>query len=669
MGFSRIFIAVILVSVSILGTNSCKKESNTTSAEDNTVIDDNFVTNTKDTTFSNAVVIKYSGTTATVTNPYNGNGVSVVVTNGDVVVKATTTTTEINYILSGSTTNGTFKLYSEYKFGLVLNGVSIINDNGPAINIQSSKKVSVTVLTGTNNRLIDGSTYASSSEDQKGTFFSEGQLNFSGKGKLEVMGRSKHGICSDGYIYILDGDITVSKAASDGIHANDYFKMDAGTVAVTATSNGIECEKGYVAINGGAVTVNSVNDGITASYTGIETTITPYVTINGGIINITTTGDKGHAIKSESYTTINSSDAITLKVSGKASKGIKTTGDFTLTNGNINITTTGNAYYDTNDKDIAAPAGVNCDKIFSMAKGTLTITSSGIGGKGISVDNALTVNGGTINITTTGTSFTYGSNTSEAKGIKCDNDFTVNAGTINIASADDGIKSESSITINGGIVAITKSYEGLEAPKINLNKGNITIVSSDDCLNATNGNGGEANDGSLLTIAGATVLVSSSAGDALDSNGSITMTGGTVVAQGPPSQPEVAMDYNGTFNISGGLLIASGPNSGNMIQATSTSSTQYAVLGKTSSSLAAGSLITIQDASGNNLVTYAPARNAYYFVFSSPGLQSGSSYKVYTGGSCTGATVSNGLYVGGTYSGGSQKSTFTVSSKVTSVTF
>lgn len=139
-----------------------------------TVANDGFATNTKDTVFSNAVVIKYSGTTATVINPYQGNGVNVVIANGDVVVTASTTSTEINYVLSGRATNGTFKLYSEYKFGLVLNGVSTINDNGPAINIHSGKKVSVTLVAGTSNRLIDGATYAAATEDQKGAFFSEG---------------------------------------------------------------------------------------------------------------------------------------------------------------------------------------------------------------------------------------------------------------------------------------------------------------------------------------------------------------------------------------------------------------------------------------------------------------------------------------------------------------
>ena len=142
MKFTRVFYLAVFTVIVIIATQSCQKSADVIVEESPgvTVADDGFATNTKDTVFSNAVVIKYSGTTATVTNPYQGNGVNVVVTNGDVVVTASTTSTEINYVLSGRATNGTFKLYSEYKFGLVLNGVSIINDNGPAINIQSGKK-------------------------------------------------------------------------------------------------------------------------------------------------------------------------------------------------------------------------------------------------------------------------------------------------------------------------------------------------------------------------------------------------------------------------------------------------------------------------------------------------------------------------------------------------
>jgi trimeric autotransporter adhesin len=667
MNRQPIILTVLVTTLLIVFQVSCKKDSN--GSNDNGIgADTTFVTNSKDTSFSNAVLIKYAGTSATVTNPFEGAGVIVTITNGNVVVTSTVTATEIYYVLSGIVSEGSFKLYSDYKFNLVLNGVSITNNDGPAINIQSGKKVSVWVLNGTNNRLIDGSSYATSTEDQKAAFFSEGQLLFNGNGVLAVTGNYKHGICSDDYIAVTDGNIIVTSAVSDGIHANDYFKAEGGTLTITSSGDGIDCEEGYVLINGGLIMVKSVDDGITASYDGTDAAITPYVKVAGGTINVTTTGEKGNGIKSESYTTVSSTGAIILSVSGRGAKGFKTGGNFTLSSGTVTVTTSGAAFYDTGDADIAAAAGVNCDGNFSMTGGTLTITSTGSAGKGITVDGTLAIADGSVSITVSGADFISNGDTSEAKGIKADGALVVNGGVINVSAKDDGIKSETSVQVNAGQVTVSKSTEGIEAPAITLAGGSISVVSSDDCLNATKGNGGESNDGSLLTISGGTVLVSTTGGDGFDSNGSIVMTGGTAIVQGPPSSPEVALDYNGTFSISGGILVAAGPNSGNMIQGTSTSSAQYTVLVKLSGNLAAGTIFNIQDATGTSLVTFAPARTAYYFVYSSSLLQSGSTYKVYTGGSVSGSTNTGGLHTGGTYSGGTQKGSFTVSSKLTTIT-
>lgn len=636
MNSKPIIFAGLTTGLLLLLLVSCKKDNSSNGADDGSGADTSFVTNTKDTSFYNAVLIKYAGTTATVTNPFDGAGVSVTVTNGNVVVTSTVTATEINYVLSGIATEGSFKLYSDYKFNLVFNGVSITNDDGPAINIQSGKKVTVLVLNSTNNRLIDGTPYASSTEDQKAAFFSEGQLLFTGTGTIAVTGKYKHGICSDDYIAVTEGNITVTGAVSDGIHANDYFKTDGGTIHVTAAGDGIDCEEGYVLINGGSIIV-------------------------------TTTGEKGNGIKSESYTNIASTGIIQLTVSGRGAKGFKTGGDFALSSGTVTVSTSGTAFYDTEDADIAAAAGVNCDGNFSMTGGTLSITSTGAAGKGITVDGTAAIADGTITITASGTDFISTGDTSEAKGIKSDGSLLINGGVINIAATDDGIKSEASITMNNGTINITKSLEGIEAPQVTLAGGNVSVVSSDDCLNTTYGYGSEASDGSMLTFSGATVILSSTGGDCIDGNGNGAMTGGTVVAQGPPSSPELAIDFNGNFLISGGVLVGSGPNSGNMIEATSSSSAQYAVIVKVNGNVTAGSLFNIQDNAGTSLVTFAPTRSAYYFVYSSSQLQSGSTYKVYTGGSVSGSTNTGGLHTGGTYSGGTQKGSFTLSSKVTTV--
>ena len=85
-------------------------------------------------------------------------------------------------------------------------------------------------------------------------------------------------------------------------------------------------------------------------------------------------------------------------------------------------------------------------------------------------------------------------------------------------------------------------------------------------------------------------------------------------------------------------------------------------------SLSASTLFHMQDASGTNRLTFQPIRNYYSIVFSSSELLNGSTYSIYTGGTCTG-TVSDGLYTGGTYSGGTFRKTFTIAGKVTNVNF
>lgn len=634
---THLLAAALVTAVFYFG--SCSENELGINEDDSTDTDTGtFEPNTKDTTFLNAVYINYAGTTATVTNPYENSGVTVSADEGNITVTSTVTNTEINYVLSGIAEQGSFKLYSSYKFGLVLNGTGITNINGPAINIQSGKKATVLIVNGTSNQLKDGTSYITSEEDQKATLFSEGQLIFTGNGSLSVTGNYKHGICSDDYISITEGTLTIANAASDGIHANDYIKVSGGTLKVTSSGDGLEAEDGYI-------------------------------DVSGGEINITTLGEKSHALKSESYTAINTTGSVNLSVSGRASKGVKSSGDFTLTNGNMTIKTTGAAFYDSEDADITAAAGINCDGDFVMDGGILNISSTGSAGKGITVDGTLTVNQGTLTIVASGADFTYQGNSSEAKGIKSDGALLITGGTINIAATDDGLKSETSITINDGTLNITKSTEGIEAPGITFLGGVTTVTSSDDCINSTKGNGGESNDGSLITFSGGSIALSSSGGDAIDSNGNIVMTGGVVIVQGPPSAPEVALDYNGTFKISGGVLIGSGPNAGQMIQATSTSSDQYTALIKISGNVSSGTPFNIQDASGNNLVTYKPSRSAYYFIFSSSDLKSGSTYKVYTGGSVSGGTTTNGYTVNGTYTPGTLKGSFTVNSKVTNATF
>jgi len=151
-------------------------------------------------------------------------------------------------------------------------------------------------------------------------------------------------------------------------------------------------------------------------------------------------------------------------------------------------------------------------------------------------------------------------------------------------------------------------------------------------------------------------------GDGLDSNGYIDMTGGLVLVNGPTTNGNGPLDYNGTFNISGGTLVAVG--SSGMAQAPSTSSTQYSALYNFDSTQTAGTIVHLETAAGEEVLTFVPTKEYQSVLLSSPELENGETYVVYTGGSSTG-TMTDGLYAAGGYTAGTEVASLTLSSVVT----
>ncbi len=195
------------------------------------------------------------------------------------------------------------------------------------------------------------------------------------------------------------------------------------------------------------------------------------------------------------------------------------------------------------------------------------------------------------------------------------------------------------------------------------------MVSSDDGLNATKGTtsgGTESDDGSELNIYGGSVMVTATA-DGLDSNGSFDMTGGLVVIYGPSAQQENGIDVNGDINVEGGQLIVSLPSSSSSTETPGTSTSEYSVMVYFSSKQSSSSLFHIEDADGNEVVTFEPGKSYYSLLYSSPEFTSGSTYYIYTGGEYTNGEEEYGVYSGGTYSNGTEYSSFTISDKVTEV--
>ncbi|KAA6438551.1 carbohydrate-binding domain-containing protein [Dyadobacter flavalbus] len=332
-------------SIDSVSTVSAAMEGNTDPAAD----EEDILANS---TFSSIVSIQY-GTAITITNPLAGAGVSVTQVNGDVTI--TSTAAEVEYLVSGTTANGSLKIYSDKKFKLTFNGAAITNTDGPAINIQSKKRAFVVLNENTTNTLTDGTSYvASGDEDMKSTLFSEGQLIFSGTGTLNVKGNYKHAICSDDYIRVIGGIINVTGAASDGIHANDAFIADGGTLNITTSGDGIQCEEGFIVINNGSFAINVADKAITANW-DTDTSIDPYVTINGGTFVINSSAGEG--IESKSTLTINDG-SFTIKT---ADDGLNAGTKLNINGGNLYVYSTSNDGIDSN-----GPMTITGGKIISI---------------------------------------------------------------------------------------------------------------------------------------------------------------------------------------------------------------------------------------------------------------------------------------------------------------
>ncbi len=408
-----------------------------------------------------------------------------------------------------------------------------------------------------------------------------------------------------------DGSLTVNGNYNDGISSKDGLIIASGVITVNAVDDGIR-GKDYLVIKDGNLSITAQGDGL-KSDNDVDSS-RGYISISGGILNINAGND---AISAQT-------DVL---ISG---------GAFTLT----------------------------------TANGSSSALNESISAKGIK---------GTVSVSIdTGTFFINSADDS----IHSNGDITINGGTFDISSGDDGIHADTSLTINNGEFNITDCYEGIESALIALNNGTFHIIASDDGINVAGGmdssgigqgmnpGGGpgqdafSSNSGSnYLYINGGYIYVDAN-GDGIDVNGAIQMTNGTVIVNGPTENMNGALDYDRGFTISGGTLVAAG--SAGMAMAPDQSSSQNSVLINFTSVLQAGTLVHIQNSSGEEILSFAPTKAYQSLVLSSPALVNGTTYEIDLNGNSSGS-LEDGIYTGGTYSTGSQYDTFTVSSVVTQV--
>jgi hypothetical protein len=404
------------------------------------------------------------------------------------------------------------------------------------------------------------------------------------------------------------GSLVVNAAYNNGIASKDDLKVTGGSITVTAVNDGVK-GKDSIAVKDGTITINAGGDGMQSTNDGdVEK---GYIALEGGTLNITAGLD---GIQAETR----------LLVSG---------GDITIRSGG------------------GSANGSSSDNWGGQGQGDTSNASSDTdSAKGLKAGLDVTVTGGTISVD------------SADDAIHSNDSLTIDGGHILLASGDDGIHADATVQINGGDLSITKSYEGIESAIITVNEGNVRVIAADDGFNTAGGNDGSSINGRPgqnqfsassnyhLYINGGYIFIDAT-GDGIDSNGPVDMTGGVVLVNGPTENMNGALDYTGAFNISGGFLVAVG--SSGMAQAPSASSTQYSMLVNFTSVQTAGTMVHLEAEDGEDVLTFAPTKAYQSVVFSSPDLENGVSYVVYTGGNATGTAV-DGLYSGGTYTAGTE---------------
>ena len=269
--------------------------------------DTDFSAYTENTTVT--IQITYSGTSATVTGDSKNY---VTVSGADVTVNAGSSSDSLLLVLSGTTTDGSLLVYREKKYGIRLNGVTINNADGPAINNQCGKSLYLEVADGTTNTLTDGTSYAEQTYDQKGALFSEGQIYFSGTGTLNVTGNCKHAIACDDYIVISENTtFNVNSTSGSGIKVNDGLWISNGTLGIDVSSiagRGIKCDS-VVVITGGDITIkttgNEVWDETESDYSSAACIKCDFdFTMSGGKLTMTSSGDGGKGLNSDGAVTV-----------------------------------------------------------------------------------------------------------------------------------------------------------------------------------------------------------------------------------------------------------------------------------------------------------------------------------------------------------------------------
>ncbi|MDE5997544.1 MAG: carbohydrate-binding domain-containing protein [Muribaculaceae bacterium] len=453
--------------------------------------------NTVETIFSgNNVTVNIAGNIAQYINVDISDG-HVTVNQSDKV--SADTCGEITYVLKGESPDGSLTLNGSFKSTIELQGLSLTNPTGAAIDIQNGKRIAVSAKNGTVNSLTDGE------GSHKATLYCKGHLELKGKGELNVTGNQSHAICAKEYIQIKNLTLNILNAKKDGINCNQYFLMESGAVTIS----------------------NTGDDGIQTAFkddTDRETEDTGTITIDGGDLRVDIRAD--------------------------AAKCLKADGDIIISGGSLVLTSKADGIWDSSKNKTKSSACIGADGNVSITGGKMELKATGSGGKGISCDGIFYGKGGKTNISTTGGLLVYSNGS-------LNHNYTGNADRINsdYKSSSKGIKADSGVIIDDGeyyVTTSTNNAEGIESKKeLSINGGTIFVKAYDDGINSSKD----------FNINGGDLTVISVVGDGLDSNGNLYINGGYIRTMGSGGMEmglDAATESGCAVYITGGTLLSFG---------------------------------------------------------------------------------------------------------------
>lgn len=569
-----------------------------------------------DYTTANATLVTLTDSSATAKGKYTGYEIDGT----DVSITAAGT-----YVFSGDCDNGSITVKKGVTgVTIVLNGLTLTNDDSAAITLNKTAEASLIAAAGTTNTVAD--TAGANDENAAVKVKSGASLSISGTGALTVDGNAKNGIkgAADAVITVAEVKLSIN-AADDGLSCDDELNIIGGTLSITAGGDAVKASPdtdntenpdttslGNVTISGGTLTLSAAEDGIQADGD---------LTISGGTFHVKTNGGHTTALTDDSA----------------SCKGFKAGGALTVTGGTLTV----------DSADDALHAGTDV----TISGGTLTLAT---GDDGVHADNDLVI--GTKGASSTSTPRI--NITASYEGLE---GTTVNvySGDIDVAASDDGVNAANStlgehsdkyaISIAGGDLYIDAGSDGLDSNNdISMTGGKVEVYGADAMMDAAiDYDGTFTLSGGTLFGAGMEPSAGTQAyiavGETSPSGGGM---GGGPNGQGggqgmtPPGDANGSADGNrptppnfsdntstdGTFTPptkpSGGK--ADGKPSGNLPN-------RESALG-----IKEGSVITVQDSSGKTLCTATALGSMSSVIFSSADIKEGETYTVLVDGTSVG---------------------------------